>query len=147
MGPGQEELRIVHQATALVLASPRSDINITPLVDVVLVLLIIFMVISPLAGARFAVGLPATAPAGALAPARHLVTVTLDADGSLGVDGAAVARAGLRPRLEELFGLGADRRVLFEAADAASYRDAADAMDGIRMAGGTVSVSLEAAPR
>jgi biopolymer transport protein ExbD len=135
------------RSSALVLTAPRPDINVTPMVDVVLVLLIIFMVISPFVGVRFGVGLPVTAPATTRAPARHLVTVTLAADGSLAVNGASVPSGELPRRLGELFALGADRRVLFEAADGVSHRDAADAMDGIRIGGGTVSVSLDAEPR
>lgn len=127
--------------SSLAFASPRSEINVTPLVDVVLVLLIIFMVIAPFVGDPFYVGLPRTAPPVGV-PAHHLVTVTLDAFGKITLNGAPVRPRDLDRKLAELFALGADRQVLFEAPDSADYREAADTMDRIRVAGGRVSVSF-----
>lgn len=124
----------------LAFASPRSEINVTPLVDVVLVLLIIFMVIAPFVGDPFYVGLPRTAPPTGVA--RHLVTVTLDAAGGVTLNGGPVRLRDLERKLGELFALGADRQVLFEAPESIDYREAADAMDRIRLAGGTVAVSF-----
>jgi biopolymer transport protein ExbD len=125
-------------------ASPRSEINVTPLVDVVLVLLIIFMVITPALDEGFQVALPASAIGPT--PARHLVTVTLGADGSLTLNGASILRRDLDRRLSELFAIGADRQVLFDGADSVSDGDAMDAMDGIRRAGGRVSIAMADTP-
>ncbi|KUY87630.1 MULTISPECIES: biopolymer transporter ExbD [unclassified Burkholderia] len=71
---------------------PLGEINVTPLVDVVLVLLVIFMVAAPLMTHAIRIDLPKTA-----APARDMrastVTVTVDAHGAVRIDGAQVKAA------------------------------------------------------
>ncbi|WP_321803620.1 biopolymer transporter ExbD [Burkholderia sp. BCC1988] len=71
---------------------PLGEINVTPLVDVVLVLLVIFMVAAPLMTHAIRVDLPKAA-----APARDLrastVTVTVDAHGAVRIDGTPAAPA------------------------------------------------------
>jgi biopolymer transport protein TolR len=125
---------------SIAFASPRSEINITPLVDVVLVLLIIFMIISPVLDDGFRAALPTRA--GAAAPARQLLTVTVAADGSVNLNGASIQRRDLERRLAELFAIGAERSVLFEGSDLVTHGDAMDVMDRIRNAGGTVSIAI-----
>ncbi len=120
-------------------APPRADINVTPLVDVVLVLLIIFMVITPLLQVRFPVSLPRASSAAS--PAQRLVTVTLDAQGALTLNGAPTPLSALESRLAELFALGAERQVLFEGADQATHKEAMDVMDRIRRVRGSVGAS------
>ncbi len=76
-----------------------SGINITPLTDVVLVLLVIFMIATPLLiRSEIKVNLPRTATAEA-APQRTLV-ITIDPAGGLYVDGARVALADLASNLK-----------------------------------------------
>jgi len=125
-------------------ATPRSEINVTQLVDVVLVLLIIFMVISPVLDEGFRAALP-TAAVGA-ARARQLVTVAIGADGSLTLNGASILRIALGRRLSDLFAIGADRQVLFEGADSVTHGNAMDVMDRIRLAGGRVSIAMTEPP-
>lgn len=124
------------------LALPRSEINVTPLVDVVLVLLIIFMVITPLLDDRFHVAIPHASRSSDV-PARHLVTVALLANGTMALNGAPVQRQFLEARLSELFAMGADRQVLFEASSEATYEEAAAVMDSIRKVRGSVSIAFE----
>jgi len=79
-------------------ASMISGINITPFTDVVLVLLIIFMIATPLLiRSEIKVNLPQTASADA-APQKTLI-VTIDSAGDIYVDGARTALGDLRPRL------------------------------------------------
>jgi len=78
--------------------SPMAEINVTPMVDVMLVLLIIFMVTAPLLVAGVPVDLP-DSKAGALDQESKPVQISLEADGSLHVDDRAVAPADLGPRL------------------------------------------------
>lgn len=66
-----------------------ADINITPLVDTLLVLLTVLMLLMPLYARRLPVELPRTGLGGAPTPVRTL-QVTLSADGTLGMGGAAV---------------------------------------------------------
>jgi len=75
-------------------AAPVSDINVTPLVDVMLVLLIVFMVSAPLMTAGMKVDLP-TSSAKPLTEPKPPVTVSLDIDGNVFVDKTAVSREAL----------------------------------------------------
>src|SRR5947208_13099773 len=65
----------------------RSEINVTPLVDVCLVLLIIFMVMTPLIQAGVKVDLPKTAKTHSLADQDEQLTVTVQEDGTVWVSG------------------------------------------------------------
>jgi len=80
-----------------------AGINITPLTDVVLVLLVIFMIATPLLiRSEIKVNLPRTAAADA-APQKTIV-VTIDAAGNVYVDGARVALGQLAPALSSTLG-------------------------------------------
>ena len=78
--------------------APMSEINVTPLVDVMLVLLIIFMVTAPLLVAGVPVDLPETR-AGALDQQAKPVQIALDKNGGIFVDDVAVTAAALPNRL------------------------------------------------
>jgi biopolymer transport protein TolR len=78
--------------------APMSEINVTPLVDVMLVLLIIFMITAPLLVAGVPVDLPESR-AGALDQQATPVQIALDRDGGIFIDDAPVAAAGLSQRL------------------------------------------------
>ncbi|MCE1250605.1 biopolymer transporter ExbD [Acidovorax sp. HDW3] len=82
-------------------APPMSDINVTPLVDVMLVLVVIFILAAPLLAHSIRLQLPPaqTAQPGAATPS---VSVVLDADGQLYVEAQALAPAALAPRLAQL---------------------------------------------
>jgi biopolymer transport protein TolR len=78
--------------------SPMAEINVTPMVDVMLVLLIIFMVTAPLLVAGVPVDLP-DSKAGALDQERKPVQISLEADGTLFLDEQPVPPAELGARL------------------------------------------------
>jgi biopolymer transport protein TolR len=78
--------------------SPMAEINVTPMVDVMLVLLIIFMVTAPLLVAGVPVDLP-DSKAGALDQEAKPVQISLEANGALYVDDQAVPPAELGARL------------------------------------------------
>ncbi len=80
---------------------PMSEINITPMVDVMLVLLVIFMVAAPLMVAGVPVDLPKTS-ASKLAQPKKPMVVTLAGDGNLYIRDEQVTRATLVPRLQQL---------------------------------------------
>ena len=77
---------------------PLSDINVTPFVDVMLVLLVIFMVTAPLMQQGIPVELPKTQTAG-LALDEEPLVVTVKSDGALYVESARVELADLHPRI------------------------------------------------
>ncbi len=78
--------------------APMAEINVTPLVDVMLVLLIIFMVTAPLLKAGVPVQLPESR-AKALAEERHQVTISMARDGMVYLDEAPLAPGELADRL------------------------------------------------
>ena len=78
--------------------APMSEINVTPLVDVMLVLLIIFMVTAPLLKAGVPVELPESR-AKALAEEKEQITISVARDGQVYLDDASVAPGELADRL------------------------------------------------
>ncbi|MFC4295725.1 ExbD/TolR family protein [Novosphingobium tardum] len=81
--------------------APMAEINVTPLVDVMLVLLIIFMVTAPLLVAGVPVDLPESR-AKALAEEANEVTLSIDGQGQVFIDDGQVATGELAQRLEDL---------------------------------------------
>ena len=88
--------------------APMAEINVTPLVDVMLVLLIIFMVTAPLLSAGVQVDLP-DSRAKALGQEAHAVTISMPADGKVFLDQNEVAPGELADRLAGLPRQGADK--------------------------------------
>src|SRR4249919_1650157 len=80
-----------------------SEINVTPLVDVMLVLLIVFMISAPLLTAGVPVELPKT-EAGSLQDQSEPLTVSIRADGQIFIKEDEVPFGNLSPRLKELAG-------------------------------------------
>ena len=81
--------------------TPMAEINVTPMVDVMLVLLIIFMVTAPLLVAGVPVDLPDT-KAGALDQERKPVQISIDASGAIFIDEQPVAADALAPLLAQV---------------------------------------------
>jgi biopolymer transport protein TolR len=88
--------------------APMADINVTPMVDVMLVLLIIFMVTAPLLTAGVPVNLP-DARAKPLDQDQTPVSISLDADGRIFLGDAEVLRADLPDMLTRLAARGGER--------------------------------------
>jgi biopolymer transport protein ExbD len=81
-------------------SEPMADINVTPLVDVMLVLLVIFIITAPLLSYAIKLDLP-NDPAPASEPAPATVRLSIDASGAVYWDGEAVADAELTARMAE----------------------------------------------
>jgi len=99
---------------------PMSEINVTPFVDVMLVLLIVFMVTAPLLSAGVPVDLP-DAPASPLALEKEPLTVTIDPDARIFVGEEEVTIDELVPRLNALATNGLDERIYVRGDRTASY--------------------------
>jgi biopolymer transport protein ExbD len=129
--------------------APTSAINVTPLVDVVLVLLIIFMVLTPLLEKSLDVHVPsARAVQPQELPADQLV-VAIDAAGVLRLDTQVLPWEAYVPRLEERLASAApgSRVVIVVAADEAPYGLLVRAFDGARQAGAeTLGMSTDVLP-
>jgi len=111
-----------------------AEINITPLTDVFLVLLIIFMVTSSvIANTGKNVKLPEAQEASATPP--KAVNVTIAADGSVQVDGAAVAREALRAAIEAALAKTEEKQVILRGDGEIPYKDAVYVLDQAQLAG------------
>jgi biopolymer transport protein ExbD len=110
------------------------DINVTPFIDVMLVLLIIFMVAAPLATVDVKVDLPASTAAAEPRPDRPLY-LTLKADLTLVLADTPVAADALAAALDQASGGDKGQRVFLRADKAVSYGDLMQAMDDLRAAG------------
>ena len=115
---------------------PMSDINVTPFVDVMLVLLIVFMVTAPLLSAGVPVDLP-QAQAKPLALEKEPITVTVDTQGRVFVKDAAVAMEDLVPKLTAAAASNLDERIYVRGDKAVSYGDIMRVMGVISSAGFT----------
>jgi biopolymer transport protein TolR len=99
---------------------PMSDINVTPFVDVMLVLLIVFMVTAPLLSAGVPVDLP-EAQAKPLALEKEPITVTVDTNGHVFIKDAEIQMNDLIARLNEAVGGNLDERIYVRGDKSVSY--------------------------
>ncbi len=117
--------------------APMSEINVTPFVDVMLVLLIIFMVAAPLLVTGVAVDLPAT-QAKALPADQEPISVTIDARGTRFVGEEALTPPAFAARLAALKDArGTDARVVIRADAALPYGQVAALLADVTGAGFT----------
>jgi biopolymer transport protein ExbD len=127
-------------------AKIRPEMNVTPLVDVVLVLLIIFMVITPLMSKQFWVNVPKMAEEKEedLPPDSVPVVLGIDASGALNINGRPIERESLERRLRRILGVRAEKIIFIDAADDAPFGATVEAMDTARGAGAvTIAVIPE----
>lgn len=133
------------------LSSPNDDleenheINVTPFIDVMLVLLIIFMVAAPLSTVDVNVDLPASTAQPQQRPDKPLF-LTIKTDLSLALGEAICARAHLSGALDEATGGDKEQRVYVRADKTVSYGDVMETMNLLRSAGylkiGLVGIEL-----
>jgi biopolymer transport protein ExbD len=110
-----------------------SDINVTPLVDVCLVLLIIFMVVLPAVVNGVPVTLPETA--GAADPAGALLAVTIKADGTVYLGTDIVRRDEVPSALQRLRRTASERPIGVRADKTVPYGEVVTVLDACRQAG------------
>ena len=120
----------------------NSNINVTPMVDVMLVLLIIFMVITPMLGDKVTVTLPKVNAAVILDAANKedAITVAVTRDGSMFVRGdKASSTADVTAKVQALEALktnpGDDKSVYLSADERANFGKVEEAIDALRAAG------------
>ena len=123
---------------AMATGSPRdrrilSEINVTPLVDVMLVLLIIFMVTTPLLQRGTDVELPQAATAEVKEEER--LTLTLTRDSRIFVNNEEIPRGALPARLKALAAGRRERLVYFRGDAAVPYGTVIEVMDALKRAG------------
>lgn len=114
-----------------------SDINVTPMVDVMLVLLIIFMVITPMLQNKVNVDLAKTATADPMPDADHedTVKVAVTRDGRVYLGANQISLADLGPKTQDLLQNKPNKTVYIRADARAHYGVVMDAIDNLRTAG------------
>ena len=115
----------------------NSNINVTPMVDVMLVLLIIFMVITPMLNNKVNVDLPKADAAVVMENANKedAVTVAVTRDGRTFLGGDLVSTDDLGAKISAKLESKTDKEVFMRADARANYGKVMDAVDGIRSAG------------
>lgn len=111
-----------------------SEINVTPLVDVMLVLLIIFMITAPMMQQGLDVELPETANSGVATNDEPFILV-IHKNGSVGIGDTKVAMNELQKKIKAIFETRKNRQVYLQADKAVEYGTVAEAMGEIRAAG------------
>ncbi len=114
----------------------HADINITPLVDVVLVLLVIFMVVTPLLKQEVPIELPIADNSRAAQDLSQL-TLTLASDGGVYLNSQPVLREALVTELQRIYAARADKTIFLEADRNLSYGQVVNVMDDCKAAGVT----------
>jgi biopolymer transport protein ExbD/biopolymer transport protein TolR len=116
---------------------PVADINVTPMVDVMLVLLIIFMVITPMLSKGVSVDKVKTKNPIAMQAADKsdavLISVTRDGKVYLGTD--SILAEDLPPKVKDLLTNKLDKTVFVQADQRANYGKVVDVVDNLRAAG------------
>jgi len=126
---------------------PLAEINVTPMVDVMLVLLIIFMVTAPLLTVGVPLNLPKSSAAQLTQPKEPIV-LSIDKEGSTFISNEPVPAADLKDRLAKLAAEDTGRIIYVRGDRTISYAQLMDALGLVNSAGFTkVSLIAEGSPQ
>jgi len=114
----------------------QAEINVTPLVDVVLVLLVIFMVVTPLLKQEVPIELPLADNSRTTQDLTQL-TLTIAADGGVLLNSQPMLREALVAQLQAIYAERTDKTIFLEADRNLSYGQVVDVMDDCKAAGVT----------
>ena len=112
----------------------KSDINVTPLVDVMLVLLIIMMIIAPLLQKGVDVRLPIAVNSASKPETQDQTVVGVKADKTIWINGVQIRKEDMRTRLDSILETKKEKLILIKADEDAPYSAIMDAMDALRNA-------------
>jgi biopolymer transport protein ExbD len=113
----------------------KSDINVTPLVDVMLVLLIIMMIVAPLLQQGVSLTLPIATNSTEKPETQEDTVVAITADGRFHLNGRAVPEGDLRRQVEEALEARTQRIIVLKVDEDAAYGSVMIAMDELRASG------------
>ena len=113
----------------------NAEINVTPFVDVMLVLLIVFMITAPLLTTGVDVSLPQKSADPLPAPSTQPLSVTMRADGTLFIQDTEIAPEELIPKLNAIAGEGYEERIYLRVEETVDYGEAVGMMTLIQGAG------------
>jgi biopolymer transport protein ExbD len=121
--------------TKLSHAALTSDINVTPLVDVCLVLLIIFMVVTPMLQKGVPVNLPVTSSPETTPDTEKQLQISVKADGSVYLGPSIVRKDQVEVALKEIFERTPDREIAVKGDRLVKYGDILDVLKACREVG------------
>jgi biopolymer transport protein TolR len=113
----------------------KSDINVTPLVDVMLVLLIIMMIVAPLLQQGVSVKLPVAANTTEKPDTQEQTVLAIDSNKRFYLNAVPVLKDDLQRRVTEILENKKDRIVIIKADEDVEYSAVMDAMDQLRASG------------
>ena len=113
----------------------KADINVTPLVDVMLVLLIIMMIIAPLLQQGVSLTLPSATNSSEKPETQEDTVIAITADGRFHLNGIMVPEGDLRRRVEDALEQKNQKIIIIKADEDAAYSAVMAAMDELRGAG------------
>lgn len=122
-------------------AQPMAEINVTPFVDVMLVLLIIFMVAAPMLTVGVPVQLPKTAANALASEQEEPLTISMTAEGGIAIQNTLVAREELIGKLRAIAAERSSDKVFLRADGAIRYVDVVQIMGALN-AGGFSNIGL-----
>ena len=116
-------------------SSFSAEPNVTPMIDVLLVLLIIFMLIVPMSRKAIDLQLPDPTPVQTAAPSKDQIVLEVGADGSYKINTQPVAHNDLERRLREIYAPRPEKIIFVKGDTLAKYQTVMEAIDIARGAG------------
>jgi biopolymer transport protein TolR len=121
----------------------KADINVTPMIDVMLVLLIIFMIVTPLIAAGFKATLPKGKNLDPRPEGENEVVLGIDQGGQYFLNGRPLPNASLEDQLRGIFAARTEDKILyFKADNQLKYAKVQDAVETARRAGVRVMAAI-----
>jgi biopolymer transport protein ExbD len=116
-------------------SSMQSDINITPLIDVLLVLLVIFMITQPMLRKVLDIQVPVEEPATSEPVNTNTIVLEIKDDGTYAINTQPVVHDQLLARLHEIYDVRSEKLLFLKVGQQRKYRDVINAIDVARAAG------------
>ncbi len=124
-------------------AKVNANINVTPMIDVMLVLLIIFMIVTPLVAAGFQATLPIAANTFDSKEEEDEIILGMDVTGNYFLDGLPVGKDQIEARLQALYAdREKDKLIYFKAHSGLKYAQVQEAVEMARRSGARVLVAI-----